>query len=191
MDFAKCIRDRRLALGLGIRETARLTEKSFVPHPIKSAVYLSRIENKVIEEMRAEAVSIDKLWAIGVALRLQPLAMFAISRNLPELEAFINSFAVREIEPTSFCLYLRGRRKDLRFTLNDVAEKSRFLSPWDISPNYLSQLETIDTMAERLQGEKLWAIGRVLDVDPLLLYVLARKIEPRYLSAASRDRLFT
>jgi transcriptional regulator with XRE-family HTH domain len=82
MEFAKIIRQRREELKLGIRETARLSERPFVPYPIKSPIYLSRLENKIVEEMRAEAVSIDKLWALGVALRIQPLVLFA-NRPVP------------------------------------------------------------------------------------------------------------
>ena len=46
-------------------------------------------------------------------------------------------------------------------------------------------------MSERLSAEKLWTLGRVFDVDPLLMYVISRGIDPRYLSSASRDRLFS
>lgn len=192
MELSNMIRERRLELGLGIRETARQTERPFVPHPIRSAVYLSRIENKIVEEMRAEAVSIDKLWAIGVALRLQPLAMFAVSRSMPELLDLVPNFALRDGVAGSFGEFLRNRRKELDFSMRTFIEEASRLSPWPISAPYLSQLETdFEGISERVQAEKLWSIGRVLNVDPLLLYVLSRKIDNRYLRYSFRNSLFT
>lgn len=191
MELANILRRRREELGLGIRETARLTDRPYVPSPIKSPVYISRLENKVEEELRAEAVSIDKLWALGVALRVSPLMLFAHSRNIPELIDFIPAFALRECEPCSFSHFLRTRRQGLELKMRHVEENSLGLSPWTISTPYLSQLETDDDgLSERVQAEKLWTLGRVLDVDPLLMYVLSRKIDTRYLRAASRNILF-
>jgi transcriptional regulator with XRE-family HTH domain len=192
MEFASLLRQRREELKLGIRETARLTERPFVPFPIKSAIYISRLENKVEEEMRAEAVSIDKLWALGVALKISPLVLFAHSRTIPELVDLIPSFALRECEPCSFSHFLRTRRQGLELKLRHVEEIAHSLSPWTISAPYLSQLETDDhSLSERVQAEKLWTLGRVLDVDPLLMYILSRKIDDRYLRASFRNILFT
>jgi transcriptional regulator with XRE-family HTH domain len=192
MDFANILRQRREELNLGVRETARLSDRPFVPHPIMSPVYISRLENKVDEEMRAEAVSIDKLWALGVALRFSPLVFFAHSRGIPDLIKSIPSFALRECELCSFSHFLRTKRKGLELKMRNVEEMSHQLSPWPISTPYLSQLETDDNCAsERIQAEKLWTLGRVLDVDPLLMYVLSRKIDERYLRATFRNMLFT
>lgn len=192
MELSDMIRERRLELGFGIREAARHTERLFVPQPIRSAIYLTRIEQKIVEEMRAEAVSIDKLWAIGVALRLQPLKMFAVSRNMPQLLDLIPTFALRDGVAGSFGDFLRNRRKKLSLCMRDVVEEADRVSPWPISAPYLSQLETnFEGVSERVQAEKLWSLGRVLDVDPLLLYVLSRKIDDRYLRYSFRNSLFT
>jgi transcriptional regulator with XRE-family HTH domain len=192
MEFSEILRSRRMELELGVRELARATEKPWVPQPIKSAVYISRLENKVIEEMRAEAISIDKLWALGVALRLPPLVLFAYSRNLLDLIDRIPAFVCRECAPVHFSKFLVTRRHIQGLTLRRIEELAPSISPWPISSGYLSQIETDDEgVSERVSAEKLWTLGRVLDVDPLLLYVLSRKMAPRYLKAASRDRLFS
>lgn len=192
MEFSKLIKDRRQQLNLGVRETARATEEPFVPFPIKSAIYISRLENPAKENMRAEAVSIDKLWALGVALTIQPLVLFASSRSMPELVGQIATFSLRNTEPVSFSNFLRDRRNSLGMTLREVEKQSASLSPWGISTGYLSQLETCyESLSETVSAEKFWALGRVYDVDPLLMYVLSRNIDPRYLSAKSRDRLFS
>ena len=192
MEFSRFVRSRREELHLGVRETARHTSQSYVPFPILSPIYISRLENKVVEEMRAEAVSIDKLWALGVALRVSPLVLFAESRGTHFLLDLIATFAVKDCLPCSLSSFLHARRKELGLTLRDVEERCSSVSPWGISLAYLSQLENDDAgLTERVGAEKLWALGRVLDVDPLLMYVLSRKIEPRYLSSASRDRLFS
>jgi len=191
MELSKMLRERREQLKLGVRETARLTERPFVPYPIKSAIYLSRLENKVKEEMRAEAVSIDKLWALGVALKISPLEFFAISRSLPELVGLIPGFALLECEPCSFSQFLKTRRLQLDLTLRSVEEISQSVSPWPISAPYLSQLENdYEGVSGRVQAEKLWSLGRVLNVDPLLMYVLSRKIDDCYLRPSFRNSLF-
>ena len=190
MEFPEIIRERREKLRLGVRGAARLTEKPFVPFPIKSAIYISRLENRIDEEMRAEAVSIDKLWALGVALQVSPLVLFASSRIMPDLIDQIPLFACRECDPVHFSKFLLVRRGDM--TLRKVEDSALSVSPWPISIGYLSQLETDDEgVSERVSAEKLWTLGRIYDVDPLLLYVLSRKIDPRFLSATSRDRLFS
>lgn len=191
-EFCSVIRSRREQLKQGVRETARLSIRPYVPQPIVSPVYISRLENKVEEELRADAVSIDKLWALGVALRMQPLVLFAASRGLPELINKIDDFLLRDCDPVHLSTFLRRLRHGLNLTLREVEDRSRLVSPWSICPAYLSQLETDDDhLSERVQAEKLWTLGSVLGVDPLLLYVLSRKVDPRYLSGASRDRLFS
>jgi transcriptional regulator with XRE-family HTH domain len=192
MEFSKLLRGRREELKLGVRELARLTERGPVPAPIKSAIYISRLENMVVEEMRADAISIDKLWALGVALQMSPLVLFASSRAMPLLLDQVNKFTCRDCDPVHFSKFLLARRTVLHMTLRKVEESSAMVSPWTISSGYLSQLETDDDgVSERISAEKLWALGRVLDVDPLLMYVMSRKVDQRYLSSVSRDRLFS
>lgn len=192
MEFDKLIRSRREQLGLGVRGCARATEKDYVPFPIKSPIYISRLENRVDEEQRADAVSIDKLWALGVALEIHPLILLASSRNMAELIDQIPTFALRECDPCNFSHFLRCRRNALEMTLREVEAQSGSLSPWTISMGYLSQLEGAGhDHASTVSAEKLWTLGRVYDIDPLLMYVLSRGIDQRYLKAASRDRLFS
>lgn len=193
MEFHKLLKERRMQLKLGVRELARHTDKPYVPAPIKSAIYISRLENVVREEMKAEAISIDKLWALGVALEMQPLILFAYSREMPELVDQIHAFSIRECDPCDdFSSWLHTKRKALGYTLRDVESRSSGVSPWSISTGYLSQLEgSSHDHASTVSAEKLWTLGRVYDVDPLLMYVLSRKVDPRFLKAASRDRLFS
>lgn len=192
MEFSKLIKERRLQLKYGVRELSRETAKPWVPFPIKSAIYISRLENKVVEEMRAEAVSIDKLWALGVALQMNPLILLASSRSMPELIDQIPMFSMRECDPADFSAFLRGRRHALDMSMREVEDRSAKCSHWSISGGYLCQLEDSGSdHASTVSAEKLWTLGRVYDVDPLLMYVLSRKIDPRYLKAASRDRLFS
>jgi transcriptional regulator with XRE-family HTH domain len=192
MEFAEVLRNRRIELGMGVRELARATNKSWVPHPIKSAIYISRLENKVIEEMRAEAISIDKFWALGVALQMHPLVLFAHSRSKSDLIDQIPAFALSKCDPCSFSIFLRTRRKGLKLRIRELVEMSQSFSPWPISAPYLSQLETDDDgLSGRVQAEKLWTLGRVLDVDPLLMYVLSRKVDERYLQPSFRNSLFS
>jgi len=192
MEFAKVLRSRREGLKMGVRELARATDKPWVPFPIKSPIYISRLENKVVEEMRAEAISIDKLWALGVALNVSPLVLLASSRAIPALLDAISYFGIRDCEPMSFSGFLKWQRTAQKMTLKDVETAAGSSSPWPVSTGYLCQLENNDDgVAARVSAEKLWAIGRVLNVDPLLMYVLSRSVDPRYLSASSRDRLFS
>jgi transcriptional regulator with XRE-family HTH domain len=188
MEFNKIIRNRRLDLGLGIREAIRQTDRSFIPSPIVSPVYLSRLESGDSSEMPVSSASIDKLWALGAVLRMNPLELFLQSRGTPNLIPEINNFVVRDSLPMGFGQAVSLRRLSLGLSLRECCEAA---SPWSVSTGYWSQMETdFRTCSEKVSGEKLWGIGWALSMDPLLLYVLSRKMDNRYLSATSRDRIF-
>jgi transcriptional regulator with XRE-family HTH domain len=192
MEFSEIIKTRRAAMHLGVRETARLTDRPWIPAPIKSAVYISRLENKVIEEQRADAVSIDKCWAIGSALQVHPLVLFATFRSMPDLQDQIGKFAIRESADIPFNVFLKNTRLGLGLTLQEVSDKAEALSPWGISFNYLSDVEIDrDGVSERLSAEKMWALGMAYSVDPLLMYVMSRHVDPKFLVPLHRDRLFS
>lgn len=188
MELSERVRGRRLELGLGIRETARHTEMPYIPHPIKSPIYISRIEAGGNKHMPTESVTIDKTWALGCALRMDPLELFLLSRGHEDLVPFVSSFSVRDCEPQAFGQFVHNRRRDLGLSMRDAANKA---TAWYISVGYWSQMETdFRECTTKISGEKLWGMGIVLDVDPLLLYVLSRKMDARYLKSSARDLLF-
>jgi len=189
MEFNRLIRERRVGLGLGVRETARLTTQSFVPSPIKSAVYISRLEEGRSADMPVDSVTIDKMWGLGTVLLINPFELFLRSRGREDLMASLSRFTVRDCTEKDFGNFVRGRRAFLDLSMREASALS---VPWSVSTGYWSQMETdFRSCAAKISGEKLWGIAVALDVDPLLLYVLSRNIDPRYLNSASRDRLFS
>lgn len=189
MGFSQLVRGRRLDLKLGVREVARKTEQAYIPSPIKSAIYISRIEAGDSKYMGIDSVTIDKTWALGCVLSLDPFELFLLSRDRADLVRPLLTFAIRECLVNSFGDFIRSRRNELKLSLRESAEQAR---DWYISAGYWSQMETdFRDCTSKISGDKLWGMGTVLDVDPGLLYVLSRKMDPRYLKAASRDRLFS
>lgn len=188
MEFSSLIRHLRIDLGLGVRETARKTVSPFVPSPIKSAVYISRLESGNSEEMPVESVTIDKMWALGTVLLVNPFELFLSSRDKEYLLPELSRVTIRECAPALFGDFLRARRADLGLSIREASERA---TPWDVSLGYWSQMETdFRHCSSKISGEKLWSIGTALGIDPLLLYVLSRGIDARYLNAISRERLF-
>ena len=188
MQFNRMIRERRVGLGLGVREAARLTTQPFVPSPIKSAVYISRLEDGSSTDMPVASVTIDKMWGLGVVLHINPFELFLSSRKREDLVSSLSRFTVRDCTERDFGNFVRGRRAFLDLSMREASALS---VPWSVSTGYWSQMETdFRDCAGKISGEKLWGIAVALDVDPLLLYVLSRKIDPRYLNSVSRDRLF-
>lgn len=61
-----------------------------------------------------------------------------------------------------------------------------------VSPSYYSQVETgTGIRSEKISMDFLWAVGVVLGVDPLKLFVLCRpQIPQRLVDAGARDRIF-
>ena len=188
MEFCRLIKNRRLDLGLGIREVARQTHRPFIPSAIMSPVYLSRLEAGNSLDMPVESASIDKLWALGVVLRISPLELFLRSRGYDELIPDIENFVVQDSLPISFGQIISLRRLSLKLSIRDAAAMAY---PWTISNGYWSQMETdFRACSEKVSGEKLCGIGWALGIDPLLLYAISRKMKVRYLSARHRCSLF-
>lgn len=191
MDFAMFLRARRQELGLGVRETTSLTCGEHVPYPIRTPNYISRIENYNIDSLRPDHVSIDKLWALGFALKCNPLKLFAYSRNKQELEQEINSFNFKNAsKTTTFESYILGVKNAMNLTIHEVSELSRKVSPWSISQPYFSQITTDAKDKGKVQAEILWAIGSALSIDPLLLYVLSRDLNVSLREYKTRNALF-
>jgi transcriptional regulator with XRE-family HTH domain len=183
------IRERRLGLGLGVRETARLTAQSFIPSPIKSAVYISRLESGNSAEMPVDSVTIDKVWGLGAVLCINPFELFLRSRSREDLIPAIGRFQIRDTDECNFGNFVRSRRATLGLSMREAGLLAK---PWDISVAYWSQMENDSRNCDsKISGEKLWGMAVALNVDPLLLYVLSRRVDSRYLSSASRDRLFS
>ena len=188
MEFSSLIRGRRLDLGLGVREAARLTVKPFIPSPIKSAVYISRLEAGHSAEMPVESVTIDKMWALGSVLSINPFELFLRSRDVEYLLPEMARCEVRECEAVLFGDLLRSRRAELGLSMREAAER---VTLWDVSLGYWSQMETdFRGYSAKVSGERLWSVGIALGIDPLLLYVVSRGVDARYLNAESRERLF-
>jgi len=188
MLFPKLIHDRRVALGLGVREAARQTVLPYVPSPIKSAVYISRLESGNSADMPVQSVTIDKCWALGAVLRIHPFSLFLSSRERDDLIPHLADFPIRECTAGDVGQFLRARRAELGLSMREAADLAE---PWHVSLGYWSQIETdFRECGTKISGEKLWGMGVALGIDPALLYVLSRRMDARYLKAESRDRLF-
>jgi len=61
-----------------------------------------------------------------------------------------------------------------------------------VSPSYYSQVENGQSInIDKISMDFLWAVGAVLNIDPLKLFVLCRPVIPeRLLDGEARDRLF-
>lgn len=85
---------------------------------------------------------------------------------------------------------VRGKRYSIREVCRRIEESG--IAGITISPAYYSQVETgtgINT--DKISMDFFWAVGIVLGVDPLSLFVLSRpKIPARYADSKSRNRLF-
>jgi len=189
MGFSELIRQRRIDLHLSIREVVRQTAQPFVPSPIKSAIYISRLETGDSEDMPIESVSIDKMWALGAVLHINPFELFLLSRGREDLVTQLPRFSIRTCLPISLGQFMRIRRAELKQSIRESAE---FASPWTISSGYWSQVETdFRDYSGKVAGEKLWGIAVALNADPLLLYVLSRHIGLELLDPTIREELFT
>jgi transcriptional regulator with XRE-family HTH domain len=182
---------RREAMGFGVRELCRKTESRDCVAETISPTYYSRLERGGVGHCEMDKVSFDKLWALGVVLLVSPLVLFAMSRGIdPEL--FERLWAVCDSSSgIEFGMFVRRRRQDLELSLRQACALSE-QTPFHISMGFWSQFETnFREQSGKLSGEKLVGIGMVLDVDPLLLYVLSREMPDRYLSKKNRDLLFS
>ena len=71
-----------------------------------------------------------------------------------------------------------------------VAERSTS-SGRSISPGYYSQVENGKVFPSKITMDFFWAIGVVLEIDPLKLFVLSRMAIPERLQEGeARDRIF-
>lgn len=182
--LGQVVLNRRTMASIGIRELCRITEQSPLVSAPLSPAYLSRIEREN-GEVDMSKVGIDTLWALGVGLNLDPLELFVMSR--PELPEFLLDrkrrealFSIWDVPELPLGEYLRSRRHSLGLSISEVS----FLAVhtphacFGISSGFLSQVETdFRDMSGSVSGEKLWALGVVLDVDPLALYALSRKLD--------------
>jgi transcriptional regulator with XRE-family HTH domain len=167
---------------MGIRELCRQSERSpYVSSPLSPA-YLSRLERKT-GEIDPEKVGIDTLWALGVSLEVDPLLLFVLSR--PQLSSVLLRrdkrealFDVWDVPDGPLGGYLRSRRHHLGLSIAEVSHAAtKQHACFGISAGFLSQVETdFRGMSGTVSGEKLWALGVVLRVDPMGLYVLSRHL---------------
>lgn len=66
------------------------------------------------------------------------------------------------------------------------------VATYGLSPGFLSQIENnFRGLAAVVSGEKLWALGVMLGIDPLLLYVVSRGLDQSLLVGSKRRTLFT
>lgn len=133
-----------------------------------------------------------------MVLGVDPLALFVDSRPVIdhrycERENRAKLFPTRDVPAdTPVGGFLLSLRKALNLSLSDV---SRFAAQppacFGISPGFLSQVETnFRSQSQVISGEKLWALGVVLSVDPLALFVLSRNIGRELHLGEKRDALF-
>ena len=173
------IHDLRRESGLGLRELCRETDRAgSLSQPI-SIAYLSRIENGGVHNDLSK-VTIDKLWALGITLSVDPLLLFVLKADLPakylEREARDRLFPVRDVPAMRFGEYIRNLRHEQDLTLSQVSAATKVdPSRFGISPGYLVQIETYDdAFVKNVTGEKLWALGCLYHIDPLALFCLSR-----------------
>ena len=191
MNCSMFLQSRRQTLDLGIRELCRKTDR--LPFPV-SASYLSRLESGT--SIDVSKVSLDVLWSLGVELQTDPLKLFALANGLDrfvEVSARDTLFSIRDVGADTLGSYLKARRHQLNLGLRELSSliDRNPSAAFPLSPGFLSQVENnMRDQSARVSGEKLWSLGVVLGVDPLCLFVLSRGLDPRYLQAASRDRLF-
>lgn len=60
-----------------------------------------------------------------------------------------------------------------------------------ISSAYLSQVETGEAPNDTIGIDILWAIGVVLRIDPLKMFVMSRGMDEKYLDPKERDKLWS
>lgn len=90
--------------------------------------------------------------------------------------------------------FLRERREGLQLGVRELCRMTdrSTSSGRGISPSYYSQVENNKKLnPEKISMDFLWAVGSVLQVDPLKLFVLCRSNIPRrFEEGEARDRLF-
>jgi len=183
--------------GFGLRELCRRAEaSSLVASPISPA-YLSRLERGA-GDITEDKISIDSLWGVGVALGVDPLALFVASRKEVDQSLRDNNnrlalFPVGDVPDVAIGVCLRGFRTDRMLSLAEVSRLASTLpnACYGMSPGFLSQVETnFRGLSDKISGEKLWALGVVFGVCPLALYVLSRRINRGLNLRERRSALF-
>lgn len=184
LGLGRVVSNRRHDARVGIRELCRISEQSPLVAVPLSPAYVSRIERETGEVDLAK-VGIDTLWALGVSLQLDPLALFVMSRpDLPEVllsrERRESLFKIWDVPEVPLGEFLRSRRHSLGLSISEIsfsAGNTPFAC-FGISSGFLSQVETdFRGMSKTVSGDKLWALGVVLGVDPLALYALSRGLD--------------
>lgn len=181
----------RSNLQLSIRELCRHTERRDVIPETISPTYYSRLERGGTVYCCVEKTSIDKIWALGVVLKANPLDLFCRSRGL-DLDLAASRYQVFDsLNDHSFGLFLRNRRNELGLSLRSACELTEN-TDFKVSIGYWSQFETdFREQSSKISGDKLLGVAYALNTDPLLLYVLSRKLPARYLLKKNRDMLFS
>lgn len=188
MFIGDVLRKRREELGMSIRELSRRSEGRPELMEYINPTYYCRIEMESSPYVVVANTTIDKFWTIGSLLRISPLLLFVLSRKLDPTEAD-RSFSIRDSWPIEFGQFIKERRKKLNLSLREISLLSEKYHT-KISVGFLSQLETnLREQSSKVSGDKIWILGCILDVDPLLLYVLSRKFDSKYLTAVNRDKL--
>ena len=99
------------------------------------------------------------------------------------------------IERTPLGHLLYEKRMNTGMSIVDVCaaikEMSREGKCLNISSSYYCQVEGNLKRIDKISLDFLWAVGIVLGVDPLELYLLSRpQLDQRFLDKAERERLF-
>ena len=186
----------RTHLGLGVRELCLKSERSDGGSVPISPAYYSRLERGV--DVNPEKLSIEKCWSLGMVLQLDPLYLFVLSRSAIDRrylssDARARLFPITTVEPTTLPDLLRGSRQASHIGLREFVLKldSNPAATFPLSSGFLSQIETdFRGLSSVVSGEKLWALGVMLEIDPLLLLVVSRGMDPRLLDPARRRALF-
>jgi transcriptional regulator with XRE-family HTH domain len=196
MAIGNVLESLRRDAGLSIRELSAKICRHPLANGTLSFAYLSRLERSA-DHIDPEKITLDKLWAIGVVLGVHPLSLFVeshpnIDRCYCDPGARNELFSVKDTPSIPVGAFLSARRKELGLSLADVS-KQAVLPPayFGISPGFLSQVETDHRdQSGKVSGEKLWALGVTLSVDPLALFVASREVGHDLNLLQRRNKLF-
>lgn len=90
--------------------------------------------------------------------------------------------------------FIQEARKKKGYSIREVCRKieESGVAGVSVSPAYFSQVETGNGInSDKVSMDFFWAVGVILEVDPLTLFVLSRPLIPqRYVEAKNRKLLF-
>lgn len=199
------LRTRREELGLMIIDLEEKIKRDEWAERKVSQPFLSQLEGNFREQ--AANVGFDVLWSIGLALSVDPMLLYLLSRQEidrkyidPKVRSKLFEIKSMDKEPHvsagehPLCKFLKDRREELEIGIRDLSRRieKESLAIKKVSNSYISQVETnFRGFANIVNFDVLWSLGIALKVDPMILYILSRcHIDRKYLNPKARMKLF-